>query len=196
MEFSGKKMHLEEGVVTYIPQFLSKIESKRLFNALIKRTEWQSDKIKIFGKTYDIPRLQAWHGDPEATYTYSNIELTPLPWTIELQNLKEKIELNVGASFNSVLLNLYRNGQDSNGWHSDDEEELGSNPVIASISLGEARKFKMKHKSKPLKWDIILESGSLLIMEGKTQHYWKHQIPKSQKVHGPRINLTFRRIFT
>ena len=189
------KINLEDGDLTYHPNFLNSSESVFYFNYFLEHTNWQSGSIKIFGKTHKIPRLQAWHGDPEAHYSYSNMSLDPAPWSEPLLELKKKIEVISQSSYNSVLLNLYRDGSDSNGYHSDDEKELGKNPSIASLSLGESRNFHLKHKSKKLKHTITLNSGSLIIMAGSTQHFWKHQIPKSKKELKPRINLTFRRIF-
>lgn len=196
MTDSRKIIDSEQGVVIYYPNFIRSHVADELYLTLLDETRWQTDSISIFGKTHPIPRLQAWYGEPEAKYSYSNINLTPLPWNQTLLNIRAQIEELSQATFNSVLLNLYRSGADSNGWHSDDEKELGKNPIIASLSLGQKRVFHLKHKSNKTKESILLESGSLLIMSGATQHYWKHQIPKSKKDLQPRINLTFRRIFT
>lgn len=189
-------MEIEDGVLEYIPEFIHQKDADLMMEKLRTQTEWRKDKIKIFGRVFDVPRLQAWYGDKDAIYSYSSIDLQPLPWTDELIRLKERIEKYSGNEFNSVLLNLYRDGSDSNGWHSDDEKELGKDPYIASISLGQERVMHFKHKTKKLKHSILLEHGSLLLMGGPTQTYWKHQIPKSKRVLNPRINLTFRRIFT
>lgn len=143
------------------------------------------------------PRLVAWYGDRHLKYKYSGLELLALEWTSELLSLKHKIENFCLQSFNSVLLNLYRNQNDSNGWHSDDEKELGEDPYIASVSLGQQRDFILKHKNQPeLKVKIALQSGSLLIMKGSCQKYWKHTLPKRTGPLGPRINLTYRKILT
>lgn len=187
-------LDLEDGPFYYLPNYISSEESGLLFENLLKETAWRSDKIKMFGKTYDIPRLQAWYGD--AKYIYSNIKLDPLTWTPILSHIKNSIMDCTGSTFNSVLINLYRDGQDSNGWHSDDEDTLGENPVIASLSLGGERNFQLKHKSKGYKHQITLKAGSLLIMGGTSQHYWLHQIPKTKKTVNPRINLTFRMIYS
>ncbi|GLR17001.1 alkylated DNA repair protein [Portibacter lacus] len=187
---------MSDGNVEYQSDFLNDEEANYLLDFLYTHIKWRSDKIKFFGKEYNIPRMQAWYGDENAFYSYSNIDLKPLPWTAELLKLRDRISKVSGEDFNSVLLNLYRDGQDSNGWHSDDEKELGPKPIIASLSLGQERVFHLKHKSKPLKESIKLGHGSLLIMKDETQKYWKHQIPKSSKTMKPRINLTFRRIFT
>ena len=147
-------------------------------------------------KTLLSPRLAAWHGDPEAVYTYSGVSNTPSSWTETLQQIRTQLERSVGVQFNSVLLNYYRNGEDSMGWHRDNERELGPEPLIASISLGQTRRFLMQHvKHKHLRWKADLESGSALIMAGQTQKNWRHSLPKSKSRNQPRINLTFRRIY-
>jgi alkylated DNA repair dioxygenase AlkB len=169
----------------------------RVLQTLIEQTPWRSEVITLWGKQYPQPRLAAWFGDPDARYTYSGLSLDPLPWTELLSDIRSRIEALVDAPFNSVLLNYYRDHRDSMGMHSDDEPELGKNPVIASLSLGEQRTFVLKHKSrkdlKPV--HVALESGSLLLMSGTTQHHWKHGINKVSGPCGPRVNLTFRRIF-
>lgn len=150
----------------------------------------------MFGRQVAIPRLQAWYGDPNCTYRYSGLQLNPLPWTPDLLQLKARVEKLCQHTFNSVLLNLYRTGSDSNGWHSDDEKELGEQPVIASLSLGETRRFRLRHKYDkdiaPI--NLNLSSGSLLCMSGHSQSCWQHCIPKTARTVGPRINLTFRNI--
>ena len=191
-----KEIRLIDGNLIYHPSFITLGEADHFFDKLSKSITWQSDNIKIFGKIHEIPRLQAWYGDSDAAYSYSGIKLTPNPWIPLLEQIKSKVEKVTLTEFNSVLLNLYRDGQDSNGWHSDNEKELGTNPTIASISLGQERTFHLKHRSKNLKLSFKLNHGSLLIMSGATQHFWKHQVPKSRKAMLPRINLTFRRIFS
>ena len=187
--------NLPEADVIYYPEFLDKFSADLLFDELLHQTPWQQDNIRIFGKTYAQPRLTALFGNDGKSYSYSNITMQPHPWTESLQRIKSHIEKVSGASFSTVLLNLYRDGKDSNGWHADDEKELGINPIIASLSLGAPRSFHLQHKSdKTLKQKIILEHGSLLLMKGTTQHFWKHQIPKTARLVGPRINLTFRTI--
>ena len=152
--------------------------------------------IKIFDKTHQIPRLQAWYADNEIEYTYSGKKLQRRNWNNLLLEIKEKIETITSFKFNSVLANLYRDGNDSMGLHSDDEKELGKNPVIASLSLGESREIYFKHKNKKLNLIIPQANGQLLVMHGKTQKYWKHEIKKTKKIKKPRINLTFRNIIT
>lgn len=148
----------------------------------------------MYGKQVLIPRLQAWYGDENARYQYSGLTLNTLPWISTLLSLKEDIEQMTGCQFNAVLANYYRNHNDTVGWHSDDEPELGISPVIASLSLGDTRNFKMKHKYLDEKLTIPLSSGSLLIMSGNTQAYWQHCLPRTKQVKSPRINLTFRKV--
>lgn len=167
-----------------------------LLSHLIGAIPWRSESIVLWGKRYVQPRLIAWYGDGDASYTYSGLTLTPLRWTPTLIRLKEHVERLAQTTFNSVLLNYYRNGQDSMGFHSDDEPELGPAPIIASLSLGDPRTFVLKHKTRkqlrPLK--MQLTSGSLLLMRGDTQRNWRHAVEKETRPCGPRINLTFRRI--
>jgi len=149
----------------------------------------------MFGKKHKIPRLQAWYADTDKDYSYSGIKLKNNDWDEKLLEIKSKIENQTQLSFNSVLANLYRDGADSNGWHSDDEKELGRNPVIASLSLGEPRFFHLRRKAdRKNKQKILLENGSLLVMKGAMQHFWQHQIAKTKKQKKARINLTFRYI--
>ena len=177
----------------YYIHFFSSTESEKLFLDLNCNVKWKQDIIHLFGKTMPLPRLTAWYGDEGKSYTYSGIEQHPEPWNPTLTSIKLKVEEISEVTFNSVLINLYRNGKDSVSWHSDDEPELGKNPIIASVSFGETRRFSLKHKiSKQHKIDIDLPKGSLLLMKGETQHYWQHQIPKVSKLLNPRINLTFR----
>jgi len=180
-----------DGKIEFIENFFSKEECKTYFNYLLN-AKYSQQKIKLYGRTYDIPRLTSWYGDKD--YTYSGIQMKPNPWTPELLEIKNKVEEYVKWTFNSVLLNYYRDGKDSVSWHSDDEEELGKNPTIASISFGETRKFSIKHKNKDLKNDFNLSNGSLVIMSGSFQHNWQHCIPKTKEQVDKRINLTFRNI--
>jgi alkylated DNA repair dioxygenase AlkB len=168
-----------------------------ILRELIAQIPWRTEVINLWGKEYQQPRLVAWFGDPEARYTYSGLSLNPLPWTDLLSGLRGRVEAIAGAAFNSVLLNYYRDHRDGMGMHSDDEPELGTNPTIASVSLGEQRTFVMKHKfKKELKpIQLPLDHGSVLLMKGPTQHHWKHGINKLTRPCGPRVNLTFRRIF-
>ena len=178
--------------VYYYPEFLNAAECQFFFERLLAEITWQQAQIRMFGKMLPIPRLQAFYGDSDRTYTYSNLQLSPQTWTDDLLAIREKIEQKVQTTFTSVLLNLYRDEHDSMGWHADDEPELGQNPVIASLSLGQTRKFQLKHKTQAHKAQIWLENGSLLLMKGQTQHFWLHQLPKANRPMQPRINLTFR----
>jgi alkylated DNA repair dioxygenase AlkB len=165
---------------------------------LIDETKWRQEAVRIYGKHYDQPRLVAWYGDVGMKYDYSGISLIPLPWTDLLLDTKRRIEDCTESTFNSVFLNLYRDHNDSMGFHSDDERELGREPTIASLTFGATRTFVMKHKRDreiPLA-KIPLEAGSVLLMKGKTQHFWKHGILKQRETCGPRVNLTFRTIYT
>lgn len=184
---------LPDAEITYYPDFFSTEKANELFRKLIEEIPWQQDSITVFGKTHPQPRLTALFGNDGKTYSYSNIIMQPNKWTPILMYIKNEIEEVCHENFTTVLLNLYRNGKDSNGWHADNEKELGRNPVIASVSFGAERSFHLQHNSiKEAKLKITLEHGSLLLMKGTTQHFWKHQIPKTAKPIGERINLTFR----
>jgi alkylated DNA repair dioxygenase AlkB len=167
-----------------------------LLQQLVHNTQWQEESITVFGKTHLQPRLVAWHGDAGTSYTYSGIAHEPRPWTDTLTRLRHLVEAAADSRFNSVLLNYYRNEHDSMGLHADDEPELGSEPVIASLSLGEQRNLYFRHRSRrELKtFNLALPSGSLLIMKGETQRNWKHGLRKLSRPCGPRVNLTFRLI--
>ena len=191
---SGIKISKPNADVVHFPGLFSLPEADSLFAQLKREVTWQQEKIKLYGQLHDLPRLTAWYGDPSKTYIYSGITVHSLEWIAPILEIKRRIESISDHSFNSVLLNLYRNGSDSVSWHADDEPELGQNPLIGSVSFGEARPFQMKHKSLNEKLKIILEHGSYLLMKGTTQHYWLHQIPKSKRSLGERINLTFRNI--
>ena len=168
-------------------------KSHKFFLALMAETEWKSKTLKLFGKIQKIPRLSAWYGD--LPYTYSGIKMMSNPLSLNLLKLKKISEVITGAQFNSVLVNLYRNGQDSIGWHSDNEPELKINPSIASISLGGPRILEFRNKENKKKVSIMLPNNSLLFMCGETQHSWQHAIPKTKSFVRPRINLTFRQIY-
>lgn len=195
--FSQDKQHfnLPNAELIYCPNLFTKHEADNYFKTIKNETNWQHDDITIFGKTYKQPRLTALFGDSDRPYSYSNIVMHPIPFTKTLQVIKHQVEIFSNYQFNTVLVNLYRNGNDSNGWHADNEKELGKNPVIASVSLGEERPFYFKHRTiKEQNHKLILEHGSLLIMKGQMQHYWLHRIAKTAKEIQPRINLTFRRL--
>lgn len=179
--------------VSYVENFDLGVDPDDLLAELIASTPWRAETVVVWGKSHPQPRLVAWFGDSEKSYSYSGINLSPLPWTASLLAIRERVQAMTDATFNSVLLNYYRDHRDSMGFHSDDEPELGPRPTIASVSLGETRTFIFKPKMagpKPVK--IPLVSGSLLVMRGDTQKNWKHGIEKSTKPCGPRVNLTFR----
>lgn len=185
--------NLPNASVEYYPNFFDVNQSKLLFEKLLHEIPWQQDNITVFGKTHPQPRLTALFGNEGKQYSYSNIIMKPHSWNPLLMFIKSEIEAVCNENFTTVLLNLYRNGKDSNGWHADNEKELGRNPIIASVSFGAERIFHLQHNSiSDAKQKIILQNGSLLIMKDETQHFWKHQIPKTTKEIGPRINLTFR----
>lgn len=198
--FAEQNQHLrlleQDGLLDYWPHFLSPEQAQELYLKLLQDTDWQSEVYQVYGKSVEAPRRVAWYGDSDATYTYSGITHQPLAWTPTLLQIKKQLEQTCHYHFNSVLLNLYRDGQDSMGWHADKEPELGPNPVIASLTLGQARLFKLRHNKSKQVLDVTPESGALLLMHGTLQHYWQHSVPKSKKPMQPRINLTFRKIIT
>ena len=188
-------LDLPDAEIIYYPKFFDKEQSDLIYTELLQDIAWQQDNITIFGKTHPQPRLTAFYGNEGKPYSYSNIKMQPHPWNSLLQKIKYYIEETTGCQFTTVLLNQYRDGKDSNGWHADNEKELGVNPIIASLSFGSERVFQLKHNTiADAKKSIVLEHGSLLLMKGSTQHFWKHQIPKTAKPIGTRINLTFRSI--
>lgn len=192
--FLSERLSMPDAEVVFYSNFFNEQESNEIFQQLMQETKWQQDKIKHYGKEIDLPRLTAWYGDAGKSYTYSHIAMKTEPWMPLLLHIKNRVEGVAEVSFNSVLLNLYRTGKDSVSWHQDNERELGENPVIGSVSFGETRRFQFRHKLKKYlnKVDLNLTPGSLLLMKGKTQQFWQHQIPKTAKTVSPRINLTFR----
>ena len=180
-------------IIEYYPNFFEEAQAKLFFDKLYHEIPWQQDAITVFGKTHPQPRLTALFGNEGKPYSYSNIVMQPHSWNPLLKFIKSEVEEKCNEYFTTVLLNLYRDGKDSNGWHADNEKELGRNPVIASVSFGSERSFHLQHNSIPeAKLKITLGNGSLLLMKGETQHFWKHQISKTTKEINPRINLTFR----
>jgi len=168
-------------------------EADELLSLLRTRIDWQQENIVIFGERRRVPRLVAWHGDPGTAYTYSGTAHEPLPWIPELQRVRHRAEELTGYRYNSVLLNLYRDGRDGMGWHADDEPELGREPVIASVSRGATRRFKLRHcRSRFAASTLDLAHGDLLLMAGQTQHAYVHAVPKTARLVGERVNLTFR----
>lgn len=183
---------LPDATIEYFPAFFQLDKANDFFEKLKFEIPWQQDTITVYGKNHLQPRLTALFGNEGRPYGYSNIIMQPHQWNPLLTYIKEEVEKECEVSFTTVLLNYYRNGQDSMGWHADNEQELGRNPIIASVTFGAERVFQLKHNSLDSKQNITLEHGSLLLMRGTTQHFWKHQIAKTQKEIGGRINLTFR----
>jgi alkylated DNA repair dioxygenase AlkB len=178
------------------PTLLDGPSADRLLAALLTEVAWERHVVRIAGRDLPCPRLSAWYGDPGATYTYSGLSLRPAPWIEPVAEIRRAVEAATGRIFDSVLANLYRDGGDSMGWHSDDEAELGPDPPIASVSLGATRRFVLRHRRRrdAPRLDLPLAHGSLLLMQGPTQHYWRHALPKTRRPVGARVNLTFRRI--
>lgn len=183
---------IENGEFIFYPNFFSKSESDQFLKNLRNNILWKQESMNMYGKKIDFPRLTAWYGENDKPYSFSGITLQPLPWSSDILSIKNKIEPVSKTVFNSVLLNLYRDGSDSISWHTDAEKELGSNPVIASVNFGATRKFQLRHINTKEKIEVELSHGSLLIMQGELQHFWQHQVPKTSKPVGERINLTFR----
>ena len=194
-DFSDPTFLLEkDGRAEYFNHFYDADESNRLFESLLNSLSWTSDQITMFGKSIITSRKVAWVGDPECLYTYSGMQKIPQVWTHELLQIKYKLEQVTGHTYNSCLLNLYHNGDEGMGWHSDNEKELDSATPIASISLGARRKFAFRHKQDKTTVPVFLEHGSLLIMHPPIQEYWHHSLLKTKSIMNPRINLTFRKI--
>ena len=183
-----------DGDVFYYGVIMNQKKATYYFDKLLNTIQWKHDELIIFGKHIITKRKVAWYGNKGLEYTYSNSTKKAIVWTNELIELKKSIEKISNTSFNSCLLNLYHDGEEGMSWHSDNEKELGEDPIIASLSLGAGRKFVFKHKISKQKVSIYLERGSLLVMKGKTQGLWLHALPKTKKVKSPRINLTFRKI--
>jgi alkylated DNA repair dioxygenase AlkB len=183
---------IDDGELYFMRQLPLAVDNAQVMQRLLDETAWKAETIFLFGREVAQPRLSAWYG--EQRYTYSGRTFEPLPFTALQREIKQAVEAASGKRFNSVLLNYYRNEQDSMGFHSDDEVELGPQPAIASVSFGATRTFILKHKTRPQTLKIELGDGSLLLMAGKLQHHWRHGINKERKPRGPRINLTFRLI--
>jgi alkylated DNA repair dioxygenase AlkB len=196
--FDGLKVlsyPITNGELTYFSNAFNSLEADNFLKLIIDETEWKQPSLKIFGRKIKQPRLSALYADNKIPYTYSKFTHYGLPWKSNILKVKEKVQKITDLFFNSALVNYYRDGQDSMGWHSDNEPELGKAPIVASVSFGEARKFNLKHRSdKNLKESILLDHGSILLMSGDIQNNWLHQISKSKKSMGPRINITFRTI--
>ena len=187
---------IEDGRFEYWPEFLASVEASRYYQTLIKKVFWHTPRVHLYGRWVNSPRQAAWYGDSGAVYRYSGSVNQPLPWLVELKELGKQLTAFSGLSFNSVLLNYYRTGSQSMGWHSDDERELGPVPTIASISLGSPRRFLLRHRRRKdlPTHEIVLGHGSLLLMSGESQTAWRHSVPKTTRLVAPRVNLTFRQI--
>lgn len=178
------------------PAWMAPARADALMRKLMEQIPWETHRIRMFGRWVDSPRQSCWIGDPGAAYVYSGARFEPRAWPQALSELREPLRAATGTAFNSVLANLYRNGRDAMGWHADDEPELGPQPVIASLSLGQPRRFTLKHRQDPgRKLALDLPHGSLLVMRGDTQALFRHALARSARPMGPRINLTFRLIF-
>lgn len=192
---SGAEFAADDLSLCLWPGFVPARTRDALLTLIHDDVPWTQHRIRIHGRELPSPRLSAWIGDPGCAYTYSKTRFEPLPWTPALAGVRAMLADELGLQFNSVLCNLYRDGADSMGWHSDDERELGHEPVIASLSLGQPRRFLLRSKAQPRRTlELELGDGSLLIMRGATQAHWQHALPKSLRVKGARINLTFRNI--
>jgi alkylated DNA repair dioxygenase AlkB len=190
-----ERLDLEDAEVSLWREAFDEPEARDLIRELRHGIDWRQEEVVVFGRRHLVPRLVAWHGDPGARYTYSGTPHEPLPWTLALERIRERVHELASCEFNAVLLNLYRDGRDGMGWHADDEVELGPDPVIASVSLGAVRRFCLRHRRrKGLRMDLSLPHGSLLLMAGTTQRHWVHAVPKTTLPVGERINLTFRRV--
>ena len=190
-----KPLPLPGAELLWDPAWLAPASADALMAQLQQQIPWETHRIRMFGRWLDSPRRSCWIGDAGASYVYSGARFEPRPWPQALSGLREPLQQATGVAFNSVLANLYRDGRDAMGWHADDEPELGLRPVIASLSLGQTRRFKLKHRQDPARQlDLDLGPGSLLVMRGDTQAQFKHALPRSARPMGPRINLTFRLI--
>jgi alkylated DNA repair dioxygenase AlkB len=185
------------GRLDWRPEALAKSIARAWFAGLMSGVEWRQEKLQLFGQLHTVPRLVAWYGDTDAIYRYSGVSHDPLAWTPLLQEVRAWVARETGYAFNSALLNLYRDGADGMGWHADDEPELGHEPVIASLSLGATRRMRFRRRDQHTDTRALnLSDGSLLVMSGATQHAWQHQISKTRRAVGPRINLTFRQVIS
>jgi len=192
---SLKALPLPGADLAFETQWLAPAAADALFAELRDAVAWENHRIRLFGREHASPRLSCWIGDPDASYRYSGTRFEPRPWPMALGPIRSRLREELGVDFNSVLANLYRDGHDAMGWHSDSEPELGPAPVIASLSLGAVRRFVLKHREDPArKLALELPHGSLLVMRGDTQRNYRHALPRTAKPIGQRINLTFRRI--
>ncbi|MCW3150086.1 alpha-ketoglutarate-dependent dioxygenase AlkB [Stutzerimonas stutzeri] len=192
---SSQPLVLPDAELQYLAQWVGPPQADAWLAELIEQTPWEQPLITLYGRRVAVPRLVAWYGDPQARYRYSGQRHEPLPWTPLLAAIRERLQQELRRPVNGVLINYYRDGRDAMGWHSDDEPELGREPLVASLSLGATRRFDLRRKgSSRIEHSLELEHGSLLVMSGATQHHWQHQIARTRKVLAPRLNLTFRMI--
>lgn len=195
MLFADPLPALADAELDYLPGWVDAAVADAWLAVLAGETPWQQPELFIHGRCHRVPRLTAWYGEPEARYRYSGQVHEPLPWTPLLDEIRQRVVTAVGQPLNAVLLNYYRDGQDSMGWHSDAEAELGRNPLIASLNLGGARRFDLRRiGGSRIEHSLELQHGSLLVMRGPTQHHWQHQVAKTRRSCAPRLNLTFRLI--
>lgn len=192
---SSERIVLPDARLTLYRRVWTDGAATQLFTRLLEETDWEQHELRLFGRRVKAPRLSAWYGDRGAAYAYSGVRLSPREWTAPLLAVKSTVEKLCDHTFNSVLLNFYRHGDDSMGWHSDDEPELGRDPVIASVSLGAQRALRLRHKTqRALTHRLLLPDASVLLMQGATQDCWQHSLPKTRSRCGQRINLTFRTV--
>ncbi|AVO51682.1 alpha-ketoglutarate-dependent dioxygenase AlkB [Ectopseudomonas mendocina] len=195
MLFADPLPSLADAELNYLPGWVDPALADNWLHTLVEQTPWQQPELFIHGRYHRTPRLTAWYGDPAARYRYSGTIHQPLPWTPLLDEVRQRVTETVGQPLNAVLLNYYRDGQDSMGWHSDAEPELGRDPLIASLNLGGSRRFDLRRVgSTRIEHSLTLEHASLLVMRGPTQHHWQHQVAKTRQACAPRLNLTFRLI--
>ncbi len=193
--FAEAPLNLPDADLCLLPAWQSANVADTWLAQLLEQTPWEQPHVRLYGRLHPVPRLVAWYGDPEARYRYSGLVHQPLPWTPLLEQIRDQVATAVGQPLNGCLLNHYRDGQDSMGWHSDDETELGPEPLIASLNLGGTRRFDLRRKGQTrIAHSLPLAHGSLLVMRGPTQHYWQHQVAKTRSQCAPRLNLTFRLI--
>lgn len=189
------RLDLPGADLRYDAQAYPRARADAMLAALLAEIPWQSHRLRLFGRDVDAPRRSCWIGDPAAVYTYSGTRFGPRPWTPTVAALRDDLLRRLGVRFDSVLANLYRDGRDSMGWHSDDEAELGPEPLIASLSFGAPRTFRLRSRAtREAALSLELAHGSLLVMAGGTQRHYQHALPRRARVAAPRINLTFRRI--
>jgi len=195
MSDDSELIELADADLRYFPRWVDADLADEWLSEISAKTPWSQPQIKLYGRSIAVPRLVAWYGDADAHYRYSGFTHEPLAWTPLLVDIRQRVQQQVGQRLNGVLLNYYRDGQDAMGWHSDDERELGQQPLVVSLNLGATRRFDFRRKgASRIEYSISLEHGSLLVMSGLTQHYWQHQIARTRKVRAPRLNLTFRQI--